>query len=101
MDPEYFSFDIYSSFTAYKPCPYPKKIPDGNTVLLFSESWAGVCKVIISEMAEMIILDLVFTGLWFSVLLHERLLINCIKMNLLGFALTFLQRGVTRVNGRF
>jgi hypothetical protein len=27
-------------------------------------------------MAEMIILDLVFTGLWFSVLLHERLLIT-------------------------
>ena len=62
MDPEYFSFDIYSSFTEYKPCPYPKKIPDGNTVLWFIVSWAGVCKVIISEIVEMMILDLVFTG---------------------------------------
>jgi len=76
MDPEYFSFDIYSSFTAYKPCPYPEKIPDGNTFLLCSVSWAGVCKVIIREMAEMMMLDLVFTGSGYFVKLHERRLIR-------------------------
>jgi len=60
--PEYFSFEIYSSFTENKPWPYPTRIPDGNTVLLFRVSWPGDSKANKSRQAEMMILDVVFTG---------------------------------------
>jgi len=49
-------------FTEYKPWPYPTRIPDGNTVLLFTVSCPGDSRVNKSMQTEMMILDLVFTG---------------------------------------